>query len=175
MPTTWGPPSLPGLRLEDALVAALDSAGASVTTGNPVVDYEAADGRIEAVYVEQNGQRTPYHAGQFVLATGGLVGGGVDSDRAHVYEPVFGCHVAHPDDRYEWSEAAAFGEHAFARFGVTVDGDLRPLDARGEAEFANLRAAGSVLGGYDFAAEKSGSGVSLATGFVAGTNAAEVA
>jgi len=29
-----------------------------------------------------------------------------------------------------------------------------------------------VLGGYDFQAEKSGSGVSIATGYVAGENAA---
>ena len=34
-------------------------------------------------------------------------------------------------------------------------------------------AAGSLLGGYDFAAEKSGSGVSIATGYAAGRAAAE--
>ena len=168
-----GPPSLPGLRLEDRFVGALESAGANVTTGNPVVDYEAADGAIEAVYVEKNGQRTPYNADAFVLATGGLVGKGIDSDRDGVYEPVFDCHVPHPDDRYDWSDEAAFGEHALARFGVTVDDDLRPQTSGGEPEFDNLRAAGSVLGGYDFAAEKSGSGVSLATGVVAGTRTAE--
>jgi glycerol-3-phosphate dehydrogenase subunit B len=167
-----GPPSLPGLRLEDLFVEALESSGAKVTVGNPVVDYEAAGGTIEAVFVEKSGQRTPYHAEQFVLATGGLVGKGVESDRERVYEPVFGCHVPHPDDRYDWFDDDAFGAHPFARFGVTVDYDLRPRTAGGEAQFDNLRAAGSVLGGYDLAAEKSGSGVSLATGFAAGTRAA---
>jgi glycerol-3-phosphate dehydrogenase subunit B len=169
-----GPPSLPGLRLEDALFEALDEAGASIETGNPVTAYEGAD-RVERVFVEKNGARIPNSADQYVLATGGLVGKGVESDRERVYEPVFGCHVPHPADRYEWFDHQAFGDHDFARFGVETDADLRPLDGTGSVEFDNLRAAGSVLGGYDFAAEKSGSGVSIATGHTAGTAAAREA
>jgi len=167
-----GPPSLPGLRLEDALFAALDAAGASIETGNPVVDYDGGE-RIERVFVEKNGARIPNAADQYVLATGGLVGKGVESDRERVSEPVFGCHVPHPGDRYDWFDRAAFGDHPFARFGVVPDGNLRPTGGDGDPEFANLRAAGAVLGGYDFAAEKSGSGVSVATGYAAGRNAAE--
>jgi len=167
-----GPPSIPGLRLEERFVAALDAAGGHITTGNPVVDYTGGD-EIEAVYVDKNGQRTPYSADQVVLATGGLVGKGIDSDREGVREPVFDCHVAHPEDRYDWFDGDAFGDHAFAGFGLDVDRDLRPLTAGGNPEFDNLRAAGSVLGNHDFAAEKSGGGVSLSTGLVAGRRATE--
>jgi len=167
-----GPPSLPGLRLEDDLYAALDAAGVSMETGNPVVDYDG-EGRVESVAIDRNGATIPFAADQFVLATGGLVGKGIGSDRERVEEPIFDCHVPHATDRYEWFDADAFGDHAFARFGLPTDGDLRPLDADGDAEFENLRAAGSVLGGYDFAAEKSGSGVSIATGHAAGAAAAE--
>lgn len=169
-----GPPSLPGLRLEDALFAALDDAGGRYETGNPVVDYDGTD-RVETVYVEKNGARIPQRADQYVLATGGLVGKGVESDRERVYEPIFDCHVDHATDRYDWFESDAFGDHAFARFGLATDDDLRPTDSDGAVEFENLRAAGSVLGGYDFAAEKSGSGVSVATGYTAGQRAAEEA
>jgi len=171
-----GPPSLPGLRLEDALFEALDEAGASIETGNPVVDYEVdGEGRVERVYVERNGARIPNSADQYVLATGGLVGKGVESDRGRVYEPVFDCHVPHSEDRYDWFETEAFGDHSFARFGVRTDEELRPTAGDGAVEFENLRAAGSVLGGYDFAAEKSGSGVSIATGYAAGRRAAQEA
>ena len=169
-----GPPSLPGLRLEDALFEALDEAGASFETGNPVVDYDG-EGSVETVYIEKNGARIPNSADQYVLATGGLVGKGVESDREHVYEPIFGCHVPHEDDRYDWFDTDAFGDHSFARFGVETDEDLRPTASDGSVEFDNLRAAGSVLGGYDFAAEKSGSGVSIATGYAAGRVAAQEA
>ncbi len=178
-----GPPSLPGLRLEDLLFDALADAGVRVTTGVPVVDYViATDGagagssgpeRIDRVTVDRNGSEIPHSADQYVLATGGLVGKGVKSDRERVSEPVFGCHVPHPDDRYDWFVDDVFGDQPYARFGLSVDRDLHPLDAAGEPEFTNLRAAGAVLGGYDFAAEKSGGGVSLATGYVAGRRAAE--
>ena len=169
-----GPPSLPGIRLEDSLFAALDEAGASIQTGNPVVDFTGED-RIEEVYVERNGAKIPHGADQFVLATGGLVGKGVQSDRERVYEPIFDCHVPHDEDRYEWFTDGVFGDQPYARFGVRTDGELRPQTADGDAEFPNLRAAGSVLGGYDFAAEKSGSGVSIATGYAAGRAAAQEA
>jgi len=169
-----GPPSLPGLRLEDDLYAALDAAGVSMETGNPVVGYDGDD-RVAEVSIDRNGAKIPFTADQFVLATGGLVGKGLGSDRDGVREPIFDCHVPHDDDRYEWFETDAFGDHSFARFGLPTDEQLRPLDADGDAEFENLRAAGSVLGGFDFAAEKSGSGVSIATGHAAGVAAAEEA
>jgi len=167
-----GPPSLPGLRLEDRLFDALDRSGARYEVGNPVVDYEGED-RIERVVVERNGSRVPYSADQYVLATGGLVSKGVESDREGVREPIFDCHVPHPGDRYDWFEDGVFDDHAFARFGVDVGSDLRPRGASGSVEFENLRAAGATIGGYDFAAEKSGSGVSIATGYAAGRAATE--
>lgn len=170
-----GPPSLLGLRLEALFQEALDEAGVRRTTGNPVTEFDASDGRIQSVSTDRNGRPTPFHADEFVLATGGLVGKGIDSDREEVIEPVFDCHVPHPDDRYEWFDDEAFGDHPFARFGVDVDDDLRPLDADGGAEYDNLRAAGGVLGGADFAAEKSGSGISLATGHAAGRAAGAAA
>ena len=167
-----GPPSLPGLRLEDRLFEALDASGASFETGNPVVDFDADGDRIETVYIEKNGARIPNSADQYILATGGLVGKGIESDRESVHEPIFDCHIEHGEDRYEWFDGDAFGDHPFARFGVETDETLRPLTASDSVEFENLRAAGSVLGGYDFQAEKSGSGVSIATGYMAGENAA---
>lgn len=166
-----GPPSLPGLRLEDRLYDHMRDVGVRITTGNPIVDFEADDGAIDRVLADHSGRSVPYRASQYVLATGGLVGKGVDSDREGVYEPVFDCHVPHAADRYEWFEDGVFDDHPFAQFGVPVDEDLKPLDEDDDVEFENLRAAGSVLGGHDFAAEKSGSGVSLATGYVAGERA----
>lgn len=170
-----GPPSVLGLRLDDLLSTAVDSAGVLVETGNPVVGFERGSDSttIEHVIVDRNGAAVPYTASQYVLATGGLVGKGIETDRERVREPVFDCHVAHPPDRYDWFEEAAFGAHRFARFGVEPDGEMCPCDRAGTPQFDNLRAAGAVLGNYDFAAEKSGGGVSLATGYRAGTLAGE--
>ena len=175
-----GPPSLPGRRLEAKIHGALADAGVHVETGVSVVGYESSrvgrnggGERIDAVVVDRTGQHVPYHADQFVLATGGLVGKGIRSDRESVFEPIFDCYVPHPDDRYDWFVDDAFGDQPFARFGVVPDDGLRPLDDRGAPSFVNLRAAGAVLGGANVAAENSASGVSLATGFVAGQRAGE--
>jgi len=170
-----GPPSLPGMRLESAFRDALDEAGVRMTTGDPAVGYEAADGRVGAVRLDRTGRTIPHHAGAVVLATGGLVGKGLDSDREAVSEPLFDCHVPHPEDRYAWFRDGVFDDQPFARFGVVPDAELRPRNAAGDPEFENLYAAGAVLGGYDLAAEKSGAGVSLATGLVAGRQAAREA
>ncbi|AGB38408.1 glycerol-3-phosphate dehydrogenase subunit GlpB [Natronococcus occultus] len=166
-----GPPSLPGMRLEDVLYEALEDAGVRVASGVPVVDYETDGDAVDHVLVDRHGQEIPHEASQYVLATGGLVGKGVRSERERVFEPIFDCFVPHADDRYDWFVDDVFGEQPYARFGVVPDRELRPLDADEEPEFSNLRAAGAVLGGYDYAAEKSGAGVSLATGYVAGGRA----
>ncbi|MFO7834341.1 MAG: FAD-binding protein [Halohasta sp.] len=92
-----------------------------------------------------------------------------------VEEPIFDCHIPHPEDRYEWFDEEAFGDQPFAHFGVVVDETMRPLDASDSPEFDNLRAAGAVIGGADTVAEKSQSGVSLATAVVAGEQAGKQA
>ena len=167
-----GPPSLPGLRLEDALEAALHEEGVRVESGNPVVGYEGG-ARVETVTVNRVHREVPYGAEQVILATGGLVGKGIRSSRGGVREPVFDCYVPHPEDRYDWFSEAVFDDQPYARFGLRIDGECRPLDERGEPEFENLRAVGGVCGGYDSAKEKSASGVSLATAATAGRRAAE--
>lgn len=170
-----GPPSLLGLRLEDLLYDALDAEGVSYETGNPVVDYESEStntDRIDSVIVDHKGREVPYYADRYILATGGLVGKGIESDRKRVREPVFDCHVPQPADRYDWFVDDAFGDQPFAKFGVRPNESMQPLAADGKPEFDNLYAAGSVVGGADIAREKSASGVSLATGVVAGRTAA---
>ncbi len=168
-----GPPSLPGMRLEDLLYDALEDAGVRTTSGVPVVDFETngSDDHIDHVVVDRHGAKLPHRADQYILATGGLVGKGVKSERESVFEPIFDCHVSHAEDRYDWFVDDVFGDQPYAQFGLAADRELRPLDADDEPEFENLRAAGAVLGGYDFAAEKSGAGVSIATGYTAGQRA----
>ena len=169
-----GPPSFPGMRLADQLKDALDDAGVHISAGNPVIDYEADGDEIEAVIVDSKGREVPYHAEEFILATGGLVGKGIDSDRdGTVEEPIFDCHIPHSDDRYDWFDEEAFGNQPFAHFGVRIDEGMRPLTADGEPEFANLRAAGGIVGGTDPVAEKSQSGISLTTAAAAGQRARE--
>jgi len=176
-----GPPSLPGMRLGSRLRSALDDAGVAVETGVTVTGVESSDGRIETLSATAEGptaanggsDATQFEAAQYVLATGGLAAGGLDSDRASITEPIFDCDVPHPGDREDWVTAEFLGDQPFARFGLDVDDEFRPLSADGSHSFENLRAAGPVLGGADFAAEQSTGGVAVATGYRAGELAAD--
>ena len=158
-----GPPSVPGRRLERHLHAALADAGVAVTSGE-LEGFEAGDGRIHRLSLSEGDRAVE----SVVLATGGLSGPGLVADRTGVHEPVFDCHVDHPDDRTAWTEPRLLADHAFARFGVSVDDELRPLDATGRPEYENLRAAGRIVGGFDYDAEQSADGVALVTGGAAG-------
>ncbi|PSP59599.1 anaerobic glycerol-3-phosphate dehydrogenase subunit B [Halobacteriales archaeon QH_7_66_37] len=99
--------------------------------------------------------------------------GGLRADRERIREPAFGCHVAQPADRADWVAEGFLDDQPFARAGLAVDDEFRPLDADGTPEFENLRAAGRVLGGADVAAEQSTGGVAVVTGYAAGQLAAE--
>jgi glycerol-3-phosphate dehydrogenase subunit B len=158
-----GPPSVPGRRLERRLHAALADAGVAVTRGD-VDGFDTGDGRIDRVSLSEGDRAVE----SVVLATGDLAGPGLVADRAGVHERTFDCHVDHPDDRLAWTDARLLGDHAFARFGVSVDDHLRPLDGTGRPEYENLRAAGRIVGGFDYDTEHSADGVALVTGYAAG-------
>ena len=60
--------------------------------------------------------------------------------------------------------AAAWTVEWISRAGVAVDADQRPLDASGSRLFENVLVAGATLAGAEPWREKSGDGLSLATG-----------
>ncbi|WP_335587140.1 anaerobic glycerol-3-phosphate dehydrogenase subunit GlpA [Halodesulfurarchaeum formicicum] len=145
-------PSAAAIRLSDRLDAQLRAHGVEVR--QRVEDLAlAGQARIEAVDV-QNGPR--YEASQVVLATGGVAAGGLTTDRSGVQEPTFGLPVEHQTDH---------------QAGLAVDPDWRP-GANGVICHPNLRAAGSILGGFDPATEHSRAGVEIVTGVQAGLAAA---
>lgn len=177
-----GPPNVPGIRLRERLRSELDDAGVAVETGVTVDDFTAADGRIADLDATVSGDgdgngdtRQTHEAEQFLLATGGIGAGGLRSDREAIRERVLGCHVPQPSDRADWVGEGFLDDQPFARIGLDVDRELRPQGSDGIPAFGNLRAAGRILGGGDFAAEQSTGGVAVATGHRAGALAVEMA
>lgn len=160
-------PSVPGLRLQDALDAALRRAGILLKTG----DVTRKDGRL-SIAGEVELAKVP-----MVLATGKYIGGGIERHtvfRERIFDlPVF-AGERHVDDIYVGdllSPTYLEPQQAF-RVGVRIDSALRPLDVDGKVVREDLFAAGSVIRGYDAAADKTGLGVAIFTGFLAGENAA---
>jgi glycerol-3-phosphate dehydrogenase subunit B len=163
------PPSIPGMRLFDALTARLRAAGVRILFGTTAVGATAHDSRIEAVAVTNASRTVSYPAQSVVLASGGFASGGLALDsrgatRETVFDlPVAGLPAAGPirfAPRY-------FDDQPLAVSGVQVDDHLRPVDADGKPVYANLHAAGAILAGAVPWKEKSGTGISLATGYAA--------
>lgn len=167
------PPGVTGLRLRDILKKALNAKGVYLIENAEVIRTETKDGFCRAVFtLNADGERR-WEAGQFIIATGGLLGGGISTLPGKAYERIFGIPLDMPECIEDWSSPNIFGENLFARMGVQVNTDLKPVASSGEVLFHNVRFAGRVLSSYDFAAEKSGHGVALATGCCAGKMAAK--
>jgi glycerol-3-phosphate dehydrogenase subunit B len=160
------PPSVPGMRVYDALVAALRAAGARIVLGAEAVGVEREGERVTALRADTSGHDTVYAARWVVLATGGFASGAIElgSDwRAR--EKLLGLPLrgmpGHGEPRFA---AGYFGPQAMSPVGVAVDSSLR---AEGTE---NVFVAGAALPGAVPWREGSGEGIALATGlFVAQT------
>jgi glycerol-3-phosphate dehydrogenase subunit B len=82
---------------------------------------------------------------------------------------LLGLPVEAPADRDNWHMASFLGApgHPINRVGVKVDSSLRPLDPKGSPLYDNVFVAGAVLACHDWVREKSGAGISVATGHAA--------
>ena len=166
------PPSLAGLRLMKALRrAALDASVASVPNARAIGPVEE-NGRIVGINVQTGNVSRELRTDAIVLATGHLVGGGLVSARGRLREAVFGLPLR------GWSRGPFFAErflategHPVLQAGVPVDAHLHPVKDGG-AVCRNLYACGDILAGFDPYRERSGGGVALSTGMVAGRLAA---
>jgi glycerol-3-phosphate dehydrogenase subunit B len=163
------PPSIPGIRLWNVLRLALRRAGGRIVTGPVATGARAGSGTVSSVVADTGARSHEYPARHFVLATGGVATGGIELDsRWRFYETVFGLPVrgapAAGEARFS---PRYFDTHPASRVGVAVDDLLRPVDEDGKAVYDNLHAAGATIRGAEPWREKSGNGISLATGYAA--------
>jgi glycerol-3-phosphate dehydrogenase subunit B len=156
------PPSVPGMRLFEILLTALQAAGGRLILGPQVRGWVAQPGQAAGVVVEMNRPRA-YAARHILLATGGLRHGGLHAPGpGQVYEGVFGLPV---ETGPEWFSTFYWDPHPYACFGLRVDDCLRPLAPDGQPVYANVCAVGGLLAGADRDAEGSREGIDLATAY----------
>jgi glycerol-3-phosphate dehydrogenase subunit B len=164
------PPAVSGLRLQNALRRALGKSGVSVFDNVTVTRAVVEDRRCRGLVTRHGGLQRTFSAGSYIIATGGFYGKGIATRPGQAVERIFNIPVAVPSQPENWSNEHFFSreQHVFASLGVAVNRDLQAVDGEGTALFSNVYFAGRTLQGYDFAVEKSGSGVAVATGYAAG-------
>jgi glycerol-3-phosphate dehydrogenase subunit B len=152
------PPSVPGMRVFAVLRERLRRAGGRVILNAIVHGAERAGARVTAVHA-QVGLRDAVHGCDWlVLATGGFASGGLALDsRWRASEIALGLPVSGVPAT-ERFKPGYFEDHPMGRAGVAVDRGLRPEGHE------NVLVAGATLAGAQPWKEKSGDGISLATG-----------
>jgi glycerol-3-phosphate dehydrogenase subunit B len=161
------PPSVPGMRVFRTLRDRLRSGGGRIILNSQAVGAERAGDRVVGVRATAAGREVTYRARWVVLATGGVASGGIELDsRWRARETALGLALhGVPAPGEERFGPDYFGEHPFARVGVAVDDGLRPVAVDGGARaFENVLVAGATLAGARPWKEKSGDGLSLASG-----------
>ncbi len=161
------PPSILGMRLDDALKSRFAAEGGVFIAGDRVTGGRMEGGRLLSVNTRHGGG-AELSARFFVLATGSFFSGGLSSRVDEVSEPVLGLAVDRTLPRSTWYAPRFLdpASHPFLSFGVSTNETLNPADASGR-EVKNLFCAGAVLSGYNPVREGSGSGVAIATGYFA--------
>jgi glycerol-3-phosphate dehydrogenase subunit B len=170
------PPSVPGMRLFKALRARLWQMGVRIGAGmeaigastTPAVNGTA--GRVQWVETATTSRPLKNRAKNYLLATGGILGGGFDSDHTgRLWEIVFGLPLTIPQKRYEWFRPAFMNPagHPVFNGGVAVDQRMQPVDAAGKVIYTNLWAAGGALASVDPIQQHSLEGIAIATGVAA--------
>jgi glycerol-3-phosphate dehydrogenase subunit B len=154
------PPSAPGIRVYDALRAALRGAGGRLVIGPQVVEGDRDGDRVTAVRARTSGHDHVYGARWIVLASGGFASGAIElrSDW-QARETVLGLPLrgvpAAGEPRFVGDY---FGTQPMARAGIAVDSSLV---ADGTS---NVLVAGAALPGAEPWREGSGEGIALASG-----------
>ncbi|MCR3930973.1 glycerol-3-phosphate dehydrogenase subunit GlpB [Aeromonas caviae] len=158
------PPSLIGMRMQEALKRRVMTLGGTFLTSERVLGARYDGDKVIGVH-SQHGEDQLFEADHFVLASGSFFSRGLESRLGGIREPIFDADVLSLAERDAWAGRRLFDHHPFMGFGVKTDERLRVL--RGGRPLTNLYGAGSVLAHYDPIKEGSGSGVAVATGWQA--------
>lgn len=143
------PPSVAGIRLFDALKSVLDARKVPVNLNCQALTAGIANGEVKYIDAASEGKIIRYRSRYFILATGGLIGGGLIEKQGGLYEPLCNSPL---------TGISRLNYRSFSyNTGVAVDENFRVQG------FTNLLACGRILGGYDPYYEGSGNGIALAT------------
>lgn len=172
------PPSVPGIRLHNLLIAAIEKLGGRVYEGMLVSGSAQEAGKLTQIFTEAATRQAAHRAEEFILATGGILGGGIATDEhGAVRETALGLALHLPGERS--AERSAWFQqkflapqgHPFYQAGIPTGADFRPITPEGQPLYENLFAAGGILPHADPLRERSLEGIALATGYAVGEKA----
>ena len=160
------PPSLMGIRLEEALVRRFTRLGGVLLKGDCVTggDITRTESGVRLERIRTRNLRDfSLESRHFILATGSFFSNGLRAESDGIIEPVFGLDTASIHERTGWYQPQFFTQkpHPFMAFGVETNSDFQPT-IEGET-VVNMHCCGAVLAHYNPVAQGCGGGVAIAT------------
>ena len=165
------PPSIPGIRLHNLLVAEIEKHHGSVFNGMLATQADFETNHISNVLTDAAARESSHPAKYYILSTGGILGGGIiTEENGYAKETVFNLPINAPLLRSEWFQDHFLSKnsHPIHTYGVNVNNNLQPITALKEIVYQNLFATGNIIGNCDPIRELSLEGIALATGYKAG-------
>jgi glycerol-3-phosphate dehydrogenase subunit B len=165
------PPSIPGLRLNQLLSEAIKNNGGQILEGLQVVNFEQEEESILRVFSAAASRLKAHRAKTYVLATGGILGGGITIDyKGYAKEVIFNLPYNLPSSREAWfnQEFLSTSGHPFHQSGISVNSDFMPVNHNGVPLFSNLYAVGTGLAHSNPIQTRSLEGIALMTGYWVG-------
>lgn len=160
------PPSLMGIRIEEALESEFIRLGGVQLKGDKVTSGQFSSSEkgviLEKIWTKNLRDYT-LTANAFILASGSFFSNGLGAEHNRIIEPVFGLDVCTTGARSDWHSEAFFSpnSHPFLSFGVETNDRFQSL-LMGET-VTNLYSCGSILAHYNPILEGSGGGVAIST------------
>jgi len=168
------PPSIPGMRIHNLLVDAIKKSGGRVFSGTQVTGFESDNNRITMVQSDAAARPINHRADRYVIATGGILGGGIATgDDGELEERILHLPCVGPTSRLEWftPKFLDLNGHPVFMAGVVADSELRPIDPDDRVLYSNLHVVGTILAGGDYLRERSMDGVDLVSAYRIGRSA----
>lgn len=160
------PPSPLGMDLYKFLRKKFKDLGGEFLINGKAKAAVIENGYCHSIVLQSQGKTLQLKAKSFVLATGGLFGGGIQVGPRTIREGVFDCPLFLPE---RWTEVGFLGPQPYAQTGIEVDHELHPLKSDGQIYLHNVFGCGRTLAHWDPWTDYCGGGVALSTGYLAGS------
>ncbi len=160
------PPSVPGRRLFDVLRRVFLQAKGRLIIGSNVVGGSILNGRATQIQIETASRLKTIQAENFILATGGIFGGGIQTDAdGRIWEPIFGLPIIACSDRHNWFAQSLLSPEGqpVAGYGIHINQKLNPVNGSSTPVAENLYIAGANIAESYWIRGRTGNGVALAT------------
>lgn len=164
--STIFPPSPVGIDLYRLLRKKFKDLGGEFVINGKAKAAIIKDSYCHSIVLQNQGKTQQLKAKSFVLATGGIFGGGIQVGPRTIREEVFDCPLFLPE---RWTEDGFLGPQPYALTGIEVDNELHPLNSNGQIFLQNVYVCGRMLAHWDPWTDYCGGGVALATGYLAGS------